>query len=188
MDIWFGQTKIHNNKLVRGWEKRGDYSEYMLSLSKYIRTVLHSKIGYVVSSDTVKPWLVVKKSSLGDNAGLGLFAERIFEKNGIISVYFASKKSEQCSEDSRYMLEWEDYYYNVPKMENGENYMCANFCNDTTYNCEKNIKRLERQNNSYLEGLHVKAKGRIESGNEIKFSYKGYHDYMNEYNNENFQK
>ena len=172
----------NNNPQLKGAEglqNRGAYEEYTLSLSICQRSVLQNRIGYVVTSATVKPWLVVKKSSL-PGAGLGVFAAKTFNPNEIICVYFAPEKSKQCTEDGKYTIDWGDWYYNVPKMTNKElpYYMGAHFINDATFNCgQKNEKRLEHQNNSYLEGLHVKAKGRIDPGREIKFSYKGLYDY-----------
>ena len=65
-------------------------------------------------------------------------------------------------------------------MANGElpYYMGAHFINDATFNCAKKHRlNLERQNNSYLEGLHIKAKARIEVGREIKFLCPRFNNY-----------
>ena len=172
----------NNNPQLKGAEglqNGGAYDNYTLSLSRCKRSVLQNRIGYIITSATVKPWLVVKKSSL-PGAGLGVFAAKTFKPNDIICVYFAPEKSKQCSEYGRYTIDWGDWYYNVPKMANGElpYYMGAHFINDATFNCaQKYEKKLEHQNNSYLEGSHIKAKGTIEPGREIKFSYKGLYDY-----------
>ena len=172
----------NNNSQLKGSEglqKEGAYDNYMLSLSLCKRSLLQNRIGYIVTSAIVKPWLVVTKSSL-HGAGLGVFAAKTFKNNEIICIYFAPEKSKQCSEDGRYTIDWRAWYYNVPKMVNGElpYYMGADFINDATFNCDKNKRLyLERQNNSYLEGLHVKAKARIAVGREIKFLYPSFNNY-----------
>ena len=46
------------------------------------------------------------------------------------------------------------------------------YCNDETWDCKVEDKnRLKEKNNAMLQGFEVVATGRIEAGQEIKFTY-----------------
>ena len=155
-------------------QKQGLYSEYTMSLSLCKKSNLAERTGREVSTAIQSPWVTVKKSAL-ENAGLGLFAARRFEKNEVVTIYHAPKKSKQPIDDA-YAMKYRGWYHTVPVGHNEmpPYYMGAHFINDATYNCEDTKRKgLERSNNCTLEGLLVKARGEIRRGKEIKVSYYG---------------
>ena len=155
-------------------QKQGLYSEYTMSLSLCKKSHLAERTGREVSTAVKTPWVTVKKSAL-ENAGLGLFAARRFEKNEVVTIYHAPKKSKQPIDDA-YAMKYNGWYHTVPVGDNEmpPYYMGAHFINDATYNCEDSKRKgLERSNNCTLEGLLVKATGEIRRGEEIKVSYYG---------------
>ena len=155
-------------------QKQGLYSEYTMSLSLCKKSHLAERTGRGVSTAVKTPWVTVKKSAL-ENAGLGLFAARRFEKNEVVTIYHAPKKSKQPIDDA-YAMKYRGWYHTVPVGDNEmpPYYMGAHFINDATYNCEDSKRKyLEQKNNCTLEGLLVKARGEIRRGEEIKVSYYG---------------
>ena len=63
-------------------QKQGLYSEYTMSLSLCKKSHLAERTGKDVSTAVKTPWVTVKESAL-ENAGLGLFTERRFEKGEV---------------------------------------------------------------------------------------------------------
>ena len=153
-------------------QKQGLYSEYTMSLSLCKKSHLAERTGKDVSTAVKTPWVTVKKSAL-ENAGLGLFSERRFEKDEVITIYNAPKKSKQPIDDA-YAIKYHGWYHTVPVRDNEmpPYYMGAHFINDATYNCEDTKRKdLERSNNCTLEGLLVTANVEIRRGEEMKVSY-----------------
>lgn len=151
-------------------QKQGLYSEYTMSLSLCKKSHLAERTGREVSTAVKTPWVTVKKSAL-ENAGLGLFAARRFEKDEVVTIYHAKQPI-----DDAYAMKYHGWYHTVPVRDNEmpPYYMGAHFINDATYNCEDSKRKgLERSNNCTLEGLLVKARGEIKRGEEIKVTYYG---------------
>ena len=80
-------------------QKQGLYSEYTMSPSLCKKSHLAERTGKDVSTVVKTPWVTVKKSAL-ENAGLGLFAARRFEKDEVVTIYHAPKKSKQPTDDA----------------------------------------------------------------------------------------
>ena len=153
-------------------QKQGLYSEYTMSLSLCKKSHLAERTGREVSTAVKTPWVTVKKSAL-ENAGLGLFAARRFEKNEVVTIYHAPKKSKQPIDDA-YAMKYHGWYHTVPVRDNEmpPYYMGAHFINDATYNCEDSKRKgLECRNNYKLESLLVKIRGEIRRGEKIKVTY-----------------
>ena len=97
-------------------QKQGLYSEYTMSLSLCKKSHLAERTGREVSTAVKTPWVTVKKSAL-ENAGLGLFAARRFEKNEVVTIYHAPKKSKQPIDDA-YAMKYHGWYHTVPVGDN----------------------------------------------------------------------
>ena len=150
--------------------KKGDYDTTVLSLSKCRKQDLEKKEGYACSNRTIQPWVEVKKSAI-ENAGMGLFARKRFDKNDIITIYFAPIKSKECPESKIYTVNKFRHFYSIDK-NNVPLFMGAHYCNDETWNCDAEDKNhLKEKNNAMLQGFRVVATSRIDAGQEIKFTY-----------------
>ena len=173
MTTLIGLMRVHSQIQLQVCKSKA-YIQSTQCLSLRKKSHLAERTGKDVSTAVKTLWVTVKKSAL-ENAGLGLFAARRFEKNEVVTIYHAPKKSKQPIDDA-YAMKYGKWYHTVPVRDNEmpPYYMGAHFINDATYNCEDSKrKNLERSNNCTLEGLLVKATGEIRRGEEIKVSYYG---------------
>ena len=77
-------------------ENEGPFNEWVMSLVKVRTSVLTKQTP--PTSSTMAKWLSVRKSRI-TNAGLGLFAERYFKKDEIITVFCGRLKKTGCALD-----------------------------------------------------------------------------------------
>ena len=53
------------------------------------------------NKDKFTPWLIVKASTMGADAGFGLYADRCFRKDDYITVYVGKKAKKSNKDESR---------------------------------------------------------------------------------------
>mgnify|MGYP001984584889 CR=1 FL=1 len=91
--------------------------------------MIKKHLGFPITTGSLHPWLEVKKSSI-KGAGMGLFAARRFEKEDIITIYFAPEKSKKSPKFTKYAIKPNGYYFSVK--EGCPLFLGAHFMNDAT--------------------------------------------------------
>ena len=128
-------------------------------------------------SDGLTAILSVRPSTI-PGAGLGLFAERAFRENQIISVYLGDKMRRYYKAPSTYALQL-NYQHNI-QPNNNRLYLGAHFANDAKFLPEvpvaSNKKKRRRighpvGNNCDFEGVYIVARSQIIVGKEILLDY-----------------
>ena len=132
-----------------------------------------------LNKEKFAPWLTVKESTMGTDAGYGLFADRFFAKNDIITVYVGKKADTKSTDESR-RLEISGRLIDVTPTYFGARplYYGAHFANSPYYLIpddqhdayDRNV-RAGRNANAEIVGVLIKCTQDIQRGDEIRLDY-----------------
>ena len=165
-DEWKDIITTHFQWIVGSYKNPFD-SKFTCSEDETVSTLLFRKN----EKEPLVEVLRVQKSNI-PNAGLGLFAQKMFQKGDYISVYVGTRKEG--------VIQMDDPFYGLKVTSNytlcldaDDLLLGAHMGNDSNHVQQKyNIKGgRPRVNNSMLEGIFLRATTQVRVGDEIKYTY-----------------
>ena len=131
------------------------------------------------NKDKFTPWLIVKASSMGADAGFGLYADRVFRKDDYITVYVGKKALKSNKDESRRLdvygnlIDIQPTYFGARPL-----YFGAHFANtpyfgipDNMHNAYDRNVRAGRNANAKFVGVSIQCTQDIQRGEEIRLDY-----------------
>ena len=154
---------------TQGFQLKGPYSGYTLSLTLCKNSVIAGRIGRKISHTICTAWVTVGENGI-KNTGMGLFAATRFQENHILTIYFAPKKYKTPPTKDKFTAFKYRHLHTIPIMANDQAiyYMGAHFINDATWVCEPiQVKNLEHSDNYYWDLFLIMSKSLIIIGEEF---------------------
>ena len=131
------------------------------------------------NKDKFIPWLIVKASTIGADAGFGLYANRCFKKDDYITVYVGKKAKKSNRDESRRLnvyghpIDIQPTYFGARPL-----YFGAHFANTPYFGISDNMHdaydrnvRAGRNANARFEGVSIRCTQDIQCGEEIRLDY-----------------
>ena len=131
------------------------------------------------NKDNFTPWLIVKASSMGADAGFGLYANRCFRKGDCFTIY-VGKKAKKSNRDKSRRLDVYGHPIDIQPTYFGARplYFGAHFANtpyfgipDNMHNAYDRNVRAGRNANAKIVGLSIQCTQDIQRGEEIRLDY-----------------
>ena len=124
-------------------------------------------------------WLIVQESTIGTDAGYGLFADRFFKKNDIVTVYVGKKAGTKPTDETRRLeisgrvIDVQPTYFGARPL-----YFGAHFANSPYFQIpddqhdayDRNV-HAGKNANAEIVGLLIQCTQDIARGDEIRLDY-----------------
>ena len=131
------------------------------------------------NKDQFTPWLIIKTSTIGVDAGFALYASQCFKKDDYITVYVGKKAKKSNKDKSRRLdvygnlIDIQPTYFGARPL-----YFGAHFANtpyfgipDNMHNAYDRNVRSGRNANAKFVGVSIQCTQDIQRGEEIRLDY-----------------